>query len=57
VLKAYPNKCSDGVNLFLAICGCDESDFLYEEEETIDKYVWGDTPQASTEPNNEEVTT
>lgn len=41
VLKVYPNKCSDGLTLFLGYCGVSEADFRHEEGMMPDEYIWG----------------
>jgi hypothetical protein len=41
-LKAYPNKCDDGIELFLTIYGSSRSDMEYNEGQTADEYVYGE---------------
>ena len=45
VLAIYPNKCSDGLTLFLDYCNIGEGDFEYEEGMTAEKYIWGEQPK------------
>ena len=46
VLKVYPEKCTDGLSLFLDYCGVGSADFEYEEGISAEKYIWGETGQA-----------
>ena len=40
-IKAYPHDRESGVSLFLDYLNCSESDFLYENNESPEEYIYG----------------
>ncbi len=47
VLKAYPVRSADGVDLFMNFLDVSASDFEYEEGITAEEYVYGKKPDAA----------
>lgn len=41
VLSAYPLDKEAAVDLFLGYCDCSEEDFLYENNQTPEDYIFG----------------
>lgn len=40
-LKAYPENRENGVDLFLGYLDVDEGDFIYENDQTPEEYIYG----------------